>query len=245
MRVQQLDGLRVIMFIPIFLGHFQEIYGYTNELEFLHLSSGLSLQFFFLLSGIGLYLNCYEIRFPKKNIYEMLLFASNKIRKIYFVYIFSLLLYIPILSSFDDVKVYVVKFLINITLLQGLFPSVSVSHGINGVAWFLSSLFIAYLLVPVFLRYMRRFSNNSMLIGVSLGLILLQSVVASEIRGMGISFEVLGKSIAIDIGSTAYQSIPVIFLGMIIGRMYTENKANIVSGGGNSIYDTNNCLLLE
>ena len=68
-----------------------------------------------------------------------------------------MLLYLPlIILGYVNIKSFVVLFLLNLTLLQSLIPSTTFSHGINGVCWFLSSLFCILCLSPILLKLIQK-----------------------------------------------------------------------------------------
>lgn len=68
-----------------------------------------------------------------------------------------MLLYLPfVILGYMEIKSFVVLFLLNLTLLQSLIPSTAFSHGINGVCWFLSSLFCILCLSPILLKLIQK-----------------------------------------------------------------------------------------
>lgn len=206
------------MFIPIFFGHFVECYGEIGCFSDLHLFSGISLNYFFLLSGVGLYTayksdECYRLGMYFE-------FAVQRIKKLYFVYIISLLLYVPLIKSVKLAAYYVINFFISATLLQGLFPSTYVSHGINGAAWFLSSLFIAYTLAPWMISLVKHCKNViAYIIGLWI-IVALGGYISPAFDGMKICM--FGRLLPIDIGSTAFLNVPKVMLGMCLKRVYDD-----------------------
>lgn len=215
MRNLQLDGLRLYMFIPIFLGHFVSCYKEWGYFSDLHLFSGISLDYFFLLSGVGLYTAYKSDEYCGHGMYFD--FAVRRIKNLYFVYIISLLLYVPLVGIG---KFYIIHFFISVTMFQSLFPSISISHGLNGAAWFLSSLFIAYLLAPWMISLVKRCKNViAYIIGLWI-IVALGDYISLTFAGMG--FSLFGRVFSIDIGSTAYINVPIVMLGMCLKRAYDD-----------------------
>lgn len=91
-RIPQLEGLRFIMCCIIILSHFEflgdsEIFGDFYK-TYLH-NPTLAVDYFFMLSGFGIYLSTKR---PKCSIKGGLEFAVDKVKKIYPAYISSLIL---------------------------------------------------------------------------------------------------------------------------------------------------------
>ena len=153
-RICTLESIRIFMMIIIFLSHleFLKYYFYGSFYEnYIH-NPTMGVDYFFVISGFGM--------MKSKSIENATLISSikyslSKIKRIYFVYIISLLCMIPyqiILYSSDNfiktVLSLIIKFFICSCMLQSLSGMISFSHSFNGVCWFLSSLFIIYLLSP-------------------------------------------------------------------------------------------------
>lgn len=160
-RLDQLDSIRFVSILIIVLSHFEFIGNsfigefYTN---FLH-NPTFGVDYFFVLSGFGLYLS-----FSEKNISNSLKdsisFAIKKIKKTYYVYLFSLIISIPcnlIWISPGHIRTVLIRFLIDLTLVQSIFGSTLFSHSINQVCWFLSTLFICYCFIPIIINIVRRY----------------------------------------------------------------------------------------
>ena len=93
------------------------------------------------------------------------MFALTKISKIYPAYVFSLILGLyRLISKSGSLFVALLNTIIylglDLTLLQSLMGMQEFSHSINGVCWFLSALFICYILSPVFLKIIDRITHN-------------------------------------------------------------------------------------
>lgn len=160
-RIPQLEGLRFIMCCVIILSHFEflgesPVFGEFYK-TYLH-NPTLAVDYFFMLSGFGIYLSSKR---PECTIKGAFGFAVDKIRKIYPAYVFSLALGLPTAvysfvqygDGLGKIGLKLLAFLgIDLTLFQSIFGMTMLSQSINGVCWFLSSLFICYLLCPWILR---------------------------------------------------------------------------------------------
>lgn len=210
-RILSLDGVRFIMCCTIFIGHCIWLndykYGYIHQIFFQN--SSLALDYFFMLSGFGMYLNYYNTKH---------IFGGGKlIKKGYIVYVFSMLLYLPfVILGYMKVKSFVVLFLLNLTLLQSLIPSTAFSHGINGVCWFLSSLFCILYLSPILLKLIqKKLFTSLVLLSVLYG-----GLYELSIRYGGKIFTFFSYNAALDLGSTPYLNFYIFFLGMVLGKLY-------------------------
>lgn len=210
-RILSLDGFRFIMCCTIFIGHCTWLndykYGYIHQIFFQN--SSLALDYFFMLSGFGMYLNYCNTKH---------IFGGGKLlKKAYIVYVFSMLLYLPlVILGYVKIKSFVVLFLLNLTLLQSLIPSTSFSHGINGVCWFLSSLFCILCLSPILLKLIQK----KLVASLVLFSILYGFLYEIDIRYNGEVFTLFSYNVALDLGSTPYLNFYIFFLGMVLGKLY-------------------------
>jgi len=222
-RIKQLDSMRFFMCIIIFIGHctFLSNYSYGWIYNKYLSNSRLSLDFFFMLSGFGLYISAYRKGYmiEKYNVINCIKFAIVHIRKIYPLYIFSLLMYLPL--NFLRLKRYLVEFAIGTTLCQSLAPTTSISHLINGVCWFLSALFIAYILCPIFYKIIEKVKNNGLILLAffNVGIIAIVCELADKYAD-GMPFNVLRFEFTFDLGSTPYSTCWIVFIGMVLGKIY-------------------------
>lgn len=158
-RLLQLDSLRFFALLVIVVSHFEFLKDTTIGTfyeKFLH-NPTWGVDYFFLLSGFGLfYVN--KDKELSNNFKSSISFAISKIKKIYFLYITSLIISIPYnyLHYKVSVKNIVIKFFVDLTLCQSCFGTISLSHGINDVCWFLSSLFICYIFSPLLINIIKK-----------------------------------------------------------------------------------------
>lgn len=173
-RVDVLTSLRFIMMVIIVISHFEFLGTNENDIyyRFFH-NSTMAVDFFFMLSGFGL---CYSCLFNNKRVQEKnnCKYAWHRVKKLYVLYIISMLLTIPtiILSSINvlgkSIKSIVVinffKILIMPSMLQSITGLNSLSHMYNGACWFLSTIFILYMIYPYLekanLKYIEKNKNK-------------------------------------------------------------------------------------
>lgn len=158
-RLKQLDGLRFFAIITIILSHLEFLKeSKVGNVYWNHFHNATwGVDYFFILSGFGLF---YSLRNTgvSNSLKNNLLFAIKKVKKIYVLYVISLIISLPynIFLTEYSVKTVMIKFFINLTLLQSIFGVTRLSHGINGVCWFLSTLFICYFFAPVIIKFIRK-----------------------------------------------------------------------------------------
>lgn len=196
-RVTQLEGLRFIMCCIIILSHLEFLgeLGLFGKIynRFFH-NATMAVDYFFILSGFGIYLSNKR---PDGGLANNIKFAINKIKKIYPFYILSLIMGIVwIFLSMDDINIKNILIntgyvLIDLSLLQSLTGMIEVSHSVNGVCWFLSSIFICYMLCPIFLKIMNRITNKIEAyrgIILTTSIIIILSIIASVIERFGSNY---------------------------------------------------------
>lgn len=148
------------MIITIFLYHFEFMGVGVRNFYDLHLhNAGMGVDYFFILSGFGLtysYIGrCKEVSKDVYSIVGAYKFAKKRTKNIWRWYIISLIIMIGpslALSEIDPIyKRVVVKmtqFITALTLLQSGTGISKISHAINPVCWFLSCIFILYMIYP-------------------------------------------------------------------------------------------------
>ena len=167
-------------------------------------------------------------------------FAQRHIRKIWPIYVIMLLvgvvyqlLYGTLELDFSPLRQIAksaVLFPVCLTLLQSLTGSTSFSHALNGVCWFLSTIFCIYLISPFIMQFLKRHicKTHEALIGA------LVCIIASML--LGIVFESITARIAffddLDYGSP-YRRVFYVILGMLLAQLYTWGRQH--DGHGNVI----------
>lgn len=165
-KINSLEGMRFFMIIGIVIAHFTflEKYCYGKIFTNYFYNPLVTVDFFFILSGFGLAYTYKEEKAPKLKLPSLFLNALSRIHKIYYVYVISLVCCLPFFfwvaitskGLLNGIMTVVAKFLVSLTLLQSVTGMKVFSHSINEVGWFLSTLFVLYIVSPILLKI-----NNS------------------------------------------------------------------------------------
>ena len=175
-RINSLTGMRFIAILIIVVSHLEFLKNYSPFGEFywqyIH-NATIGVDFFFVLSGFGMMfsnINHFGFEFLNKvNIKNSLEYAVKHIKKIYPLYIFTMLIMVPsyVISSVlcgksvtTIIGMCFLKLTVSISLTQSLFGVVWLSHAFNSVCWFLSCLFCIYLVSPFFINVIKKFCTN-------------------------------------------------------------------------------------
>lgn len=237
-RINALTGARFTAIMIIVCAHFEflEQYAFGNIYFTYFHNPTMGVDFFFMLSGFGMMLSSIN-RNPSgeeriNGIKDLFTFGKNHVRKIYPLYVTTLLIGIPyyVLVSvieygkpfFTAVIYSIIKFAACLTLLQSATGMMSFSHGLNGVCWFLSTLFCIYLISPIVMKFLKRKICNLKLAFVALFIAILVSYTLVKL------FDVIDANTIFDdlqYGSP-YRRIFYVICGMIIAQIYNINKQN-------------------
>lgn len=232
-RLLQLDSLRFFAIAVIILSHFEFVKdSIIGDFYWQHLHNATwGVDYFFMLSGFGLFYSLYDkdINF---GFFSSIKFAATKIKKIYFLYVFSLLISLPWILLFTEYKISTLsaKFLIDLSLCQSAFGTIALSHGINGVCWFLSTLFICYIFSPFLVKFVKKLDTiKKQLLAmaiVTLGVFLLSFVFLRIENNFTIGIH---KPLNDLFYGSPYIRIWYLMLGMIIANIFISQKDNIKS----------------
>lgn len=154
-RVKSFEAWRFFMISSVFVSHCTFVMANDRAKDFFYhyMNNGVyGVTFFFLLSGFCLNLGYSEkLAALNKDTYKS--FVWKRIKKVYPTYIVmqTLCLVAEIIRNpaADTVKELLWKYVISIPMLQMLIPNKKVYVSINGVSWFMSALFLIYLITPV------------------------------------------------------------------------------------------------
>ena len=118
----------------------------------------LGVNFFLVLSGFVLALG-YSKKLDANSISRDIHFVKKRISKIYIPYLITTILAIPLYTynvtlgeGSLNTKLLICRLIINICMVQSIIPFEKYSASINDVSWFISTIFIIYLLTPGILR---------------------------------------------------------------------------------------------
>ena len=248
-RIKSLDGFRVVAILVIVLSHmnFLGAYSYGNIWARCFNNATLGTDFFFVLSGFGIYLRGQKEEQP--DLKHGMRFAVKKIQKIYHFYFIMLVVSVPysIIMDMEDatftkacIKA-VIKFAGCMTLCQSAFGTSYTSHALIATSWFLSTIFLCYIVCPRIKKLLSVMnnSNNFFLIGVVL---VITEIISVCFRNIEYYAQNKGIVYINDLFyGSPYIRIWYLVIGMIIGMIYEKgflknaNKLIEISiQGGNS-----------
>ena len=224
-RLKQLDGLRLLFIFMIILSHsvgFTYSYGYKDFFYKYFMAANLGVNYFFLSSGFMLYITNYNKKL-KIDVISCIMFAINKIKKIYPLYIIStimmLFIYLLLSQQYGDM---LISLIIHIMLIQS-WLGVSKYIGIlNQVSWFLSALFFIYILSPIMIDFLQKHFRNWLRLIILFVFVLVMIALTQNL------WIYLDKNPNIIFDSLSYSSplsrVLVVFLGMILGKIYLATQ---------------------
>lgn len=182
-RIDSLQTVRALAFIGIFLSHC----GYS----ILARLGPMGVSFFIILSGFLMTLSYYGTdRIQKVSVKDNLLYACNKLKKLYPLHIVMMVAVLPLLiwenvhnpEHLFAIKT-VIKAGIDALLLQSFFPTEGVYYSWNGVAWYLSVCAFLYFVFPWVLRRFKKDKTEKEFIKDGLLLFALQVVLSVGFSG--------------------------------------------------------------
>ena len=185
-RIQSYQGLRFVFMTTIYLSHcfFFRYAPMTNEIFLKWFYNGVfGVGFFMMLSGTVITLG-YGDRFETLKRQEIVTFLVRRMKKIYPLYVVSMLILFCYRlyekPTLDSLVYQGKRFLLDLTMLQTLSVKRDIFQSLNGSAWFLSCIFVMYLLTPMLLWLNKKVvtSGKRIIIGIIafIGIYLLCSV---------------------------------------------------------------------
>lgn len=149
MKINNLQGLRFLAFLLVFLNHTYGIIGIEKIFDF----GARGVEIFFILSG---YLTAYNYhgKIMDASIRGSILYASKKLKKFYLLHFVTFLafLFLAVIKFYrtgmlsESIEKFLLNIFLNITLLKSWYYASAFSF--NGVTWFLSSILFSYLFAP-------------------------------------------------------------------------------------------------
>ena len=162
-----LQALRGLAFAGIFLGHFY-YFGWTP----------ISVSVFFILSGF-LLTTRKNASYEKYGIADSFREAVRRISKLYPLHMIMMLASIPFViyrAGGLHISDLLIKIGCNVLLIQSLIPSADINASLNGVSWFLSNIFVLYIVFPFLYRLFKKCRNRFSLVFVLVVLIAVQTL---------------------------------------------------------------------
>lgn len=154
-RIAQLQGLRGLAMIGIFLMHTQTFYSSEGfgEIGFIADAMGRGgVIVFFMLSGFLLTFKGKEI--PNSTLRTRLKMCRTKFHKLWLLYVLTLIFaffgYGRIPQTLVDWCYSIVSLPLCLTYMQDLIPHVGINISYNGPAWYISAMFIIWILAYTF-----------------------------------------------------------------------------------------------
>jgi peptidoglycan/LPS O-acetylase OafA/YrhL len=176
-RIKSLEALRALAFIGVMLSH-TRIFG-LNPLG----QWGVSV--FFVLSGFGSVISQYQKEELKTSPKEVIRYAISKIKKLYLLYVLTtlaLIIFSFIGDKTEPIGRVLVRLLANLLLIQEWLPLEK--RSINGVSWFLCSIFLSYFIFSFIINKMKeRYTNRKALFSI-IALYIIQVVIGLISKNM-------------------------------------------------------------
>jgi peptidoglycan/LPS O-acetylase OafA/YrhL len=133
--------------------------------KYLH-NGGFAVSFFFVLSGFGIVLGYGKSFSENVQLSTVTEFYKRRIIKIYPVYLFTIIwggiyeinnLVSQEIANFPSIYIVLKKFFLAATMLQTM--TVTQSQILNPAAWYISALFVCYLMTPFFISWVNRIKH--------------------------------------------------------------------------------------
>lgn len=159
-RINGLNYIRVLCTLLILLFHSRIHYGFVTGIVILDeiISIGaVAIVAFFMLSGFSLRYNYSELRFDKENVKGYL---KKRIAGIYPIYIFMLVIALIFKYRLPGGGYTLGMIPIQLSLLQVICNPLLNSYMFNDNWWYISSLFVLYLLFPILNEVLNWMSLN-------------------------------------------------------------------------------------
>ncbi len=164
--IESLNGFRFVLAVFVFLCH-NSTFVLDESLAWLSNFTaplgGIAVTAFFVLSGFCVYLG-YSKKFQTVTKETYLEFEKKRIKKIYPLYFFTnviaLLIQFAVQSFSDHTFLHLIhrfcqsgiKFILTSLMVQTLVPGYALAG--NGAAWFISCIFLIYLVTPFILHFL-------------------------------------------------------------------------------------------
>lgn len=229
-RINSLQALRAIAFIAVFTYHC----GVTPM-------GPWAVSVFFVLSGFCMYY-AYSERTLPAGIGEKILFAKSKIKKIYPLHIFIVILLILIeCLEQRHFNLNWLRILLDAFLLTSWLPPYLNLAPYNGVVWFLSTLTFLYLIFPDLVKIIKKFKNIYSIVISILVIYGLQILAIACVN----SFDCISKDSA---KWFAYIFPPVrvadFSIGCLVADLYMNVHDQVKSKFRYSIYELGTAIIL-
>lgn len=159
-----IDIFRALAIFSIFLSHLQYLANTNFDNIYNKVSyARLGVDYFFVMSGFVLAFGYQEKFIKKVNKQEWFAFIKKRISKVYIPYIVCHvigMIWFVYKNGGAQWKDFLIRFVISVPLMQSVVPFGNYANSFNGVAWFLSCVFVFYLITPFLLHLNSRLEYN-------------------------------------------------------------------------------------
>lgn len=227
--IKPLTSLRFYVMFTIFLSHLTFLcssdvgrYVYENFLR----NGSIGVTLFFVLSGFVINIG-YGEKFKECGVKDYICFQKKRIIKIYPLYLVTMIVMfvfnIHSFESLSDIFKNIIRFAFCIPMLQSLIPIQEVAQSFNGAAWFLSCLFVLYLVTPLVLKWNYRIRKSKIwsIICLSLMIILVPIIVVFSKKFLDEKY-LIGF-----IYCSPYMRITNYLSGIFLANIYLNSKEKI------------------
>lgn len=226
-RLDNLQGLRAIAFVLIFLSHCG-----IGEL------ARWSVTLFFVLSGFLMVYNYFSRDTVACSIKQNVLFSYKKINKLFWLHLIMLL---PVLAltlysalkggtlGFDFIINQSLVLLSNVFLVQSWIPVRAFYFGYNGVAWFLSVCALLYFVFPFVLKNLKKKASRKKAIFVMTGCFAVQCVFSVFVNVVNCEWITAHKDYLVYI-FPLYRVLDFV-IGCNLGYLFLHSKSKSESSG--------------
>lgn len=232
--ISALQGLRFYFLLPVFFVHCKFLAtlqdgGWYSET---HINAGLSVCFFFLLSGFLAAIR-YRDAFSSLTWHTYSAFIRKRYMKTAFPYFLSMLWALPWwIASVDGIaskSAMGLKFLFSMSMLQT--ATIKYWNLFNSACWFLSCNFICYLAVPpIICRLKKKCSFRNSLFFILLSYICLLLCIAA-VRILCLTNLLTEESGTLFLYVAPYVRIWYMLIGMALGSLYLNRRNSSVRFG--------------
>ena len=212
-RIDSLNFIRILGMTMILLFHARLLYGFSTGITWLDEKISIGAIFvtvFFMLSGFGLRISNADL--SVRDFSGVFVFYKKRIFSIYPLFllltIVALLFHFRVMDSFTETLAHLP---IQFSMLHILFGKAWHNFLFNDNCWYVSALFVLYLLFPFLNAFLKRFSVRGKII-LSVVLWLLSSLIyAYLVYGTELVF--------LDYYPTPFLRIPEFMIGMILADL--------------------------
>lgn len=224
-KINTLTSIRFFAILMIVISHL-EFLGNYNIAHFYNMylhNPTLGVDVFFVLSGFGQMYSSFnkQLKFKFINID----YAIQHIKKLYSLYMLTMLVCVPLcifwaLQSgrplINIIHANIIKLIATSFLVQSLFGITWLSHAYNSVCWFLSCLFLIYIVCPFLICFLKKYCNK---IKILISLLILIPIFQIVL------FYILEATHCLNFNEAPFARISYVILGMVIAMLFKKQNS--------------------